>query len=385
MIRTADIELSAAQGAEDWPSWVRWVVGVDWEEETLHWIATEVALMAEEGKLTVEGSEAAREIVALAEDQESGLSEEEWHQKYREGLYSWQRIAAREQFGADAPDWWLEETSYYESQDRNRAWVAAAGGLIWWLVFLVGLPFLPAALRCFLPRNHAPLSPATRAWQPGPVTARYFLVDILAGWLLTGIYFLIPDAVWESAYMPAIILSDSLWRVGGPLMLAAMILIRWRHAPRLLGLVKKPVAGVILGMMSLGFLYEWGVHALVSQFTRGEELQGLSSVEEGGWGLTYGLISAVLLAPVVEEIVFRGFLFQSYLRRFGFGLAMILSTVLFVSIHYYGIYGSLSVAFFGLGACALYRATGSLWTAIIFHALTNGLITLSSWPLYYGV
>ena len=119
-------------------------------------------------------------------------------------------------------------------------------------------------------------------------------------------------------------------------------------------------------MMSLGFLYEWGVHAVVSQFSRGEELQGLSSIEEGGWGLAFGILSAVMLAPVVEEIVFRGFLFQSYLRRFGFGLAMLLSTVLFVMIHYYGIYGSLSVAFFGLGACALYRATGSLWTAIIF-------------------
>ena len=299
-------------------------------------------------------------------------------------MYSWEYITARESFEGEAPEWWLEERVYYEARNRERALVAAAGGVIWWLVFLVGLPFLPAALKCFQPRHHPPLSPATRAWRPSSVTARFLIVDVLAGWLLTGIYFVIPAAAWDFAYMPTIILADTLWRVGGPLMLAATLLIRWRHAPRLLGLMKKPAMGVVLGMMSLGFLYEWVVYALMSRLTRGEELQFLSSLEEGGWGLASGILSAVILAPVVEEIVFRGFLFQSYLRRLGFVLAMVLSTVLFVVIHYYGVYGSISVAFFGLGACALYRATGSLWTAIVFHGLTNGLITLSMWPLYYG-
>ena len=101
--RTADIELSVAQGAEGWPGWVRWFVGLDSEEETLDWIATEVALLADEGKLTEEGTEVASEIVALAEGKESELSEEEWRQKYKEGLYSWERIAAREQFAARCP------------------------------------------------------------------------------------------------------------------------------------------------------------------------------------------------------------------------------------------------------------------------------------------
>ena len=384
MIRTADVELSVAQGAEGWPNWFLWMVSLESEEETLDWIAREAALMFADGELTKEGAQVSIALTALADGKETRLSESRLRQKSEEGLYSWECIAAREKFAGSAPDWWLEEKSSYEHRDRQRALVAAAGGLIWWVVFLVGLPFLPAALRCFRTRNHVPLSPATRAWQPGSVTARFLIVDVLAGWLLAGLYFLIPEAIWDSAFMPALILSDTLWRVGGPLMLAALILIRWRHAPRLLGLTKKPAVKVVLGMMSLGFLYEWGVYELVSQFTRGEDLQFLSSSEEGGWGLTWGILSAVILAPVVEEVVFRGFLFQSYLRRFGFALAMVLSTVLFVVIHYYGVYGSLSVAFFGFGACALYRATGSLWTGIIFHALTNGLITASMWPLYYG-
>ncbi|MGJ8722987.1 MAG: CPBP family intramembrane glutamic endopeptidase [Roseibacillus sp.] len=384
VMRTADIELSVAQGAKGWPNWVNWMVGLESEEEALKWMAQEVSLMRAKGSLTLEGEKAAQWIIGLAEGRVEELSEQEWRQKFSEGLYSWERIAARDRFESSAPEWWREEMIYYEAFDRRRALVAAVGGGIWWAVFLVGLPFLPAALRCFLPRHHQPLPPATRAWLPSRVTVLFLIVDVLVGWLLAGVYFLIPAAAWDFAYMPTIIFTDTLWRVGGPLMLAAMLLIRWRHAPRLLGLIKKPEMGVVMGMLSLGFLYDLGVYELVSEFTRREDLEGLSYLEEGGWGLAFGVLSAVILAPVVEEIVFRGFLFQSYLRRFGFLLAMVLSTVLFVVIHYYGVYGSLSVAFFGLGACALYRATGSLWTAIIFHAVTNGLITLSMWPLYYG-
>lgn len=383
VIRTADTELSVAQGVEGWPDWVLWFAGLEAEEEALKWIAKEASGMTAEGRLSAEGEVAMAQVIALASGEVSELSEYDWRQKFGEGVYSWERIAARKKFEKQPPEWWLEERAYYQSYDRKRAVVAAAGGVLWWLVFLVGLPFLPAALGCFRSRNHAPISPATRAWQPGTVTTRYVIADVLAGWLLTVSYFLIPDAVWDLAYMPTIIITDALWRVGGPLMLGAMLFVRWRHAPRLLGLMKKPVLKVVFGMMSLGFLFEWVVYESVSQFTRVEDLDGLSYLEEGGWGLAFGLISAVVLAPLVEEFVFRGILFQSYLRRFGFGLAMVLSTVLFVVIHFYGIYGSLSVAFFGLGACALYRATGSLWTAIIFHALMNGLITASMWPLYY--
>lgn len=140
----------------------------------------------------------------------------------------------------------------------------------------------------------------------------------------------------------------------------------------------------VLGMLSLGFIYNFVLWYLVGQFTPSEGLDGLSYEEEGGWGLLYVGLSGVILAPLCEEVVFRGLLFQSYLRKFGFYGAMLFSTVFFVFIHFYGFYGSLSVAFFGVGACALYRATGSLWTGILFHAITNGLIYATSWPVYYG-
>jgi len=48
-------------------------------------------------------------------------------------------------------------------------------------------------------------------------------------------------------------------------------------------------------------------------------------------------------------------------------------------------HGSLAVASFGMLACVLYRATHSWWTPIIFHAVTDGIITAASWPLDNGL
>ena len=107
--------------------------------------------------------------------------------------------------------------------------------------------------------------------------------------------------------------------------------------------------------------------------------------EDGINGLVYAIFSGVIFAPIAEEIFFRGFLFQSLERRSSFWPATLISTFLFAMIHFYDFQGSLSVASFGIVACVLYRATGSLWTPIIYHAITNGIITASSWPLYNGL
>ena len=152
-----------------------------------------------------------------------------------------------------------------------------------------------------------------------------------------------------------------------------------------MGLHLAPIAKPILGMISLGAIYNLVLRFTLGRVAPSESLEGLRSEHEGLWGLAYIVLSGVILAPLCEEVVFRGLLFQSYLRKFGFWGAMLFSTIFFVFIHFYGVFDSFSVAFFGIGACALYRATGSLWTAILFHAITNGLIFASMWPLYHGL
>jgi membrane protease YdiL (CAAX protease family) len=74
-------------------------------------------------------------------------------------------------------------------------------------------------------------------------------------------------------------------------------------------------------------------------------------------------------APLAEEIVFRGAIFGGLLH-WGFWPAAVISGFLFSAVH--GDWGSL-IPFWivGIGLAWLYWSRGSLWDAIICHAMFN--------------
>ena len=85
----------------------------------------------------------------------------------------------------------------------------------------------------------------------------------------------------------------------------------------------------------------------------------------------------LVLAPVFEEILFRGLLFNLPAVRFSnlrVPLA-ILASALFSSAHYlqfpFPDDAFLALFFFGLAQCWLYRKTSHLWCAMLNHALFN--------------
>ena len=80
------------------------------------------------------------------------------------------------------------------------------------------------------------------------------------------------------------------------------------------------------------------------------------------------LVAAGLLAPVIEELVFRGMLFRAWERDWGWLRAAIASSFVFAFMHP-AVYISQFVA--GLIFVCLYRRTGSLRAAIVMHAIYN--------------
>ena len=97
--------------------------------------------------------------------------------------------------------------------------------------------------------------------------------------------------------------------------------------------------------------------------------------------------SIILLAPMIEEVIFRGFL-QSYLRRYlNPTLAIVLSSLFFSAFHYSSnqglanipILGSLFVLAYFLGF--VYERQGSLSAPIILHAAFNAISTLNLYIL----
>lgn len=92
---------------------------------------------------------------------------------------------------------------------------------------------------------------------------------------------------------------------------------------------------------------------------------------------TFALLAgAVLVAPICEEIFFRGFLFGGLLHRMSFWPAALLSAFLFGLAH--GDVGSFAVLFvFGIVLAYVRWRTGSIWPGIVIHAANNAIAGLA--------
>lgn len=82
--------------------------------------------------------------------------------------------------------------------------------------------------------------------------------------------------------------------------------------------------------------------------------------------------SLVLVAPLVEEVVFRGLLFGALAGRLGVLASALLSALLFGLVHGDPVLFP-SLAALGFIAALAYAATGNLWVSIVLHALNNSL------------
>jgi membrane protease YdiL (CAAX protease family) len=83
-------------------------------------------------------------------------------------------------------------------------------------------------------------------------------------------------------------------------------------------------------------------------------------------------ITLVIIAPVAEEALFRGYLYGHLRARIPIWLAMLITSAVFGAVH-----GQLNVAIdtFALSMimCSLREVTGSIWAGILLHMIKNGL------------
>ena len=89
--------------------------------------------------------------------------------------------------------------------------------------------------------------------------------------------------------------------------------------------------------------------------------------------IAYALV-LIVVAPITEEPIFRGFVLTAWLRR-GLVPGIILSACLFAAIHFQ-IPALLPIALLGAVLAFLVQRTGSLYSSMIAHACYNTLGTL---------
>lgn len=82
--------------------------------------------------------------------------------------------------------------------------------------------------------------------------------------------------------------------------------------------------------------------------------------------------AVVLLAPVAEELFFRGIVFNAWLRERGVRWAYLGSAALFAVIHA-SVVALLPIFLLGLALAWVYRRSGNLLAPIAMHATVNGI------------
>jgi membrane protease YdiL (CAAX protease family) len=125
---------------------------------------------------------------------------------------------------------------------------------------------------------------------------------------------------------------------------------------------------MVLGLLVLRLL-EGGLEGMQA---RADVISVGMSFSWVNFGLTF--LGAGLLAPISEELYFRGLLhgwFKS--RRFALWLRVLLSSVLFGLAHFDSLAVVLSSFVLGVVNALFYECSKSLWIPIAMHILTNSL------------
>jgi membrane protease YdiL (CAAX protease family) len=86
-------------------------------------------------------------------------------------------------------------------------------------------------------------------------------------------------------------------------------------------------------------------------------------------------VLVTVLAPICEEVFFRGFFFRTLRNWRGPWVAAVITGVIFGGVHAFGspVGFLVPLAAFGFGLCLLYWRTGSLLPCIAVHAINNSL------------
>lgn len=131
------------------------------------------------------------------------------------------------------------------------------------------------------------------------------------------------------------------------------------------------VLGLGCGLMLLSFTFNMVYSAFLGIFGLQvqTDLTPLFSELSSPW---WFLLAGVVVAPIVEEVFFRGFVYAGLRNRFQWKTAAAISSGLFALTH---LQFTALIPIFILGYifAILYRQSNSIVPAILMHILTNGL------------
>lgn len=239
------------------------------------------------------------------------------------------------------------------------------------------------------------MSLVTSSGQVEPLRDRLsgLLIVLVVAMVATPIIFQGIMALLPGGYDHPAVLSISIVVQQGVLLLLALVRLRrlgaswsalrpyaerFRHITPGLGwgFILLFLNGVLAQLALAFFKYTLGTEAAMALLAREQQAMERLLNPESPFYLGLIVLLAVGLAPVVEEVFFRGYAYAVLKHHVG-GHAIWLSGLLFAGVHMYVI-NFLPLFVLGMVLARLYERTGSLAVPIIAHATVNGMITILS-------
>lgn len=209
----------------------------------------------------------------------------------------------------------------------------------------------------------------------GYILAQAVVVGIV--WLLTsfGVSFAqIDDAILNIVLVAAVYLFSLIIVLSVP-----WLLKRRQTSKQELGLQRLP-SWKDIGLAPAGFVvYMVGSVILLAMATALVPSLDADQVQQNGfenitqqYQYILAFITLVVIAPLAEEVLFRGYLYGKVRTKVPLWAAIVLVSALFAAVH-----GQWNVAIdvFALSVvlCILRELTGSIWSGILLHMIKNGV------------
>jgi|GEM_PF-5158760 len=110
----------------------------------------------------------------------------------------------------------------------------------------------------------------------------------------------------------------------------------------------------------------------------GASLFDTLSRSPGGYGPLGAILSvtqAVIIAPVIEEIIYRGFLLSTLRSRFGVVPGVLLSSAIYAMAHGASVAGTVTAFLYGTAYAGMKLHTGRLGAAMLMHGCVAAIVT----------
>lgn len=153
----------------------------------------------------------------------------------------------------------------------------------------------------------------------------------------------------------------------------------WRDIPRAVGMFFVYYGIEFAVLIVVGLVTQWvGVGGFQDMLGQ-EQVIGFAKYGNSMMDLIFIFVALVVIPPVCEEIVLRGFLFGKLSKKMkfrgGFWIAALVTSLLFAVAHGQWNVG-IDTFILSMVLCWVRQETGSIWTGIFVHMLKNGLAFL---------